>query len=80
MQLDQSPFFRKTITPWYDSNFACWVLIVAMAPVFAFALAGFLVAAGEPSFSPHTWFPTTLCTLSGFLALKVFFRLKSRHE
>ena len=80
MQLDQSPFFRKTITPWYDSNFACWVLIAAMVPVFAFAVAGILVAANDPGFVPHAWFPSTLCSLSGFLALKVFLRLRSRHE
>jgi hypothetical protein len=28
MQLDQNPFFRKQITSWYDSNFACWTIMV----------------------------------------------------
>lgn len=78
MQLDQNPFFRKTITPWHDSNFACWVLIVAMAPVFAFALGGILVATADPGFSPHAWFPSMLAVLSAFLALKIWLRLQAR--
>ena len=82
MQLDQTPFFRKTITPWYDSNLACWILIAAMVPVFAFAIGGIIVARSVPGFTPHTWFPATLCGLSGFLALKVWLRLRARvrHE
>jgi hypothetical protein len=82
MQLDQNPFFRKAITPWYDSTFACWVLIASMAPVFAFAVGGILVATADPGFSPHTWFPATLGGLSVFLAVKVWFRLqnRSRHD
>ena len=78
MQLDQNPFFRKTITPWYDSNFTCWVLIVAMIIVSAFAGGGIIVATNNQGFYPHTWFPSMLCFLSGFLALKVWFRLRAR--
>lgn len=80
MQLDQNPFFRKAITPWYDSNFACWALMVTMVPVFAFAVAGILVSTSSREFSPHTWFPSTLCFLSGFLALKLWFRLRARAD
>ncbi|MCP4719659.1 MAG: hypothetical protein GY860_09405 [Desulfobacteraceae bacterium] len=78
MQLDQNPFFRKTITSWYDSNFACWFLIVIMLFVFVFALAGMIVVSGEPEFGDHLWFPGLLVVLSGFLVLKVFIRLRIR--
>lgn len=78
MQLDQNPFFRKTITPWYDSNPACWILIVLMLLVGGFALAGMAVASAEPAFTPHTWFPGMLLFLSFFLVLKVFFRIRRR--
>ncbi len=78
MQLDQAPFFRKTITPWYDSNFACWVLIWAMVLVFCFAVGGVIVANGTPWLAPHIWFPLLLAGLSGFLAVKVFLRLRMR--
>ena len=78
MQLDQNPFFRKAITSWYDSSFACWTLITIMLFVFVFALAGMMVASGEPDFTEHLWFPVLLCFLSGFLVLKVFLRLRVR--
>lgn len=80
MQLEQNPFFRKTITSWYDSNFACWCLIGMMLFVFSFALAGMIVATGEPGFVKHLWFPGFLLFLSGFLVLKVFIRLRLRSK
>ncbi len=78
MQLDQSPFFRKTIPSWYDSTFACWLLILGMIFVFLFALTGIRVATGEPDFDRHAWFPGFLAFLSGFLVVKVYIRLKIR--
>lgn len=78
MQLDQDPFFRKTITPWYDSTFACRTLIWTMALVFCFAVGGGIVAAYTPGFSKHLWFPVMLGALAGFLMIKVWFRLKTR--
>ena len=78
MQLDQNPFFRKTITPWYDSTVACWMRIAAMTVVFCFAVGGVVVASGNPEFSPHGWFPGMLCGLSGFLVVKVYLRLRHR--
>lgn len=78
MQLDQNPFFRKAITPWYDSNVACWVLICGMVLVFFFAVGGVIVAADNSDFTPHIWFPLFLTGLSGFLTVKVYVRLNIR--
>ncbi len=78
MQLDQNPFFRKTITSWYDSTFSCWVLISAMVVVSAFGMAGVVVASGTPEFAVHSWFPGFLAFLSGMLVVKIFFRLRAR--
>lgn len=78
MQLDQNPFFRKTITPWYDSNFACWVLIWSMVLVFCFAVGGVIVSGDDPRLAPHIWFPLLLAGLSGFLVVKVYVRLNNR--
>lgn len=80
MQLDQNPFFRKAITSWYDSSVACWTLIVMMILVFVIALAGMMVASGEPDFAEHLWFPGLLAFLSGFLVLKIFIRLRIRSK
>ena len=78
MQLDQNPFFRKTITPWYDSNFACWMLIAFLILSGLFGSAGILVGLGRPDFMPHVWFPGFLTGLSLLTALKVFLRLRNR--
>ena len=78
MQLDQSPFFRKTITPWYDTNLSCWILIWSMLLVFCFALGGVFVANNDPVLVPHIWFPLLLAGLSGFLVVKVYVRLTTR--
>ena len=78
MQLDQNPFFRKPITPWYDSTFACGILIGAMLIVFCFALGGIFVAGKKSGFSPHLWFPGMRAGLAGFLVVKVYFRLRAR--
>ncbi|CCK82531.1 MULTISPECIES: hypothetical protein [Desulfobacula] len=80
MQLDQNPFFRKPITPWHDSNFACKALITVMIFVFAFAVTGVFVALGNPDFQEHIWFPGVLTFLSLFLVVKIFSRLKNRSK
>lgn len=78
MQLDQNPFFRKAITPWYDSNLSCWILIFMLCLVFAFATVGIFVAAGSDTLAPHVWFPATLAGLCLFLVIKICLRLKRR--
>ncbi|MCF6247106.1 MAG: hypothetical protein L3J69_07065 [Desulfobacula sp.] len=78
MQLDQNPFFRKTIAPWYDSNFVCWALIALLSVVFAFAITGFVVGINTPQFIDHAWFPGFLAVLCFFVVIKIYFRLKRR--
>ncbi|MBW2654151.1 MAG: hypothetical protein JRC91_04220 [Deltaproteobacteria bacterium] len=80
MQLDKNPFFRKTITPWYDSNFACWTLITILFFVVVFAIAGVFVGSDNPAFQEHVWFPGFLAFLSLFLVIKIFLRLKNRSK
>ncbi|MBC2704710.1 hypothetical protein [Desulfobacula sp.] len=80
MQLDQNPFFRKTITPWYDSNFACWTLITILFFVFVFAIAGIFVGSDNQNFHEHVWFPGFLAFLSLFVVVKIFLRLKKRSK
>jgi hypothetical protein len=80
MHLDQNPFFRKTITPWYDANPACWLVIGVMIPVFILALAGIAVAWSDPDLAEHAWFPATLAGLSFFLVVKTALRLWQRYQ
>ncbi|MCG8551739.1 MAG: hypothetical protein MI799_15160 [Desulfobacterales bacterium] len=80
MQLDQNPFFRKPITPWYDSNPACIILMVIMVPVMLFALVGIWMALTDSRLAGHAWFPGLLFGLSFFLIFKVYFRMKRRNR
>jgi uncharacterized MAPEG superfamily protein len=80
MQLDQNPFFRKNITPWYDSNFACRILMISMVFIFAFAITGIIVAFNSPYFREHVWFPGFLAFLSLFLMVKILLRLNRRSK
>jgi len=78
MRLDQNPFFRKTITPWYDTNPACWTVMGFLLLVFVFALAGMAVASADPALAEHVWFPGMLACLAFFLVIKIFFRMRRR--
>ncbi len=78
MHLDQNPFFRKPISPWYDSAPACWGMIIVMTLVFCFAVAGMVVGSARAEFSAHVWFPCALAFLSLFLVVKTGLRLRRR--
>jgi len=78
MHLDKNPFFRKTITPWYDTNPACWIVMGFLFPVFVFALTGIAVASADPALAEHVWFPGILAFLAFFLMIKILFRMRRR--
>jgi hypothetical protein len=80
MYLDQTPFFRKIIIPWYDSNSACWILMICMLLVFGFALVGVSVARLDPDLAEHAWFPGMLALLAFYLKVKLAFRLRQRFK
>lgn len=80
MQLDKTLSFRKAITPWYDSNFTCWALILFMILVCLFAFCGIMVGLSSPDLQKHVWFPCFLEGLSLFLVTKVYVRLRHRSK
>ena len=80
MQIDQNPFFRKPITPWYDSKFVCILLLVIMIPVFFFSLVGISVALTDPAFGDHVWFPVILAGFSAFVAARTLVRMRARSK
>lgn len=81
MKIDANPLFRRVITPWYDSNAACWIVLIFLVAVILFSVAGIVVARSQPDYYPHTWLPVTLLALSASVAGSVAFRLiKRRYE
>jgi hypothetical protein len=80
MRLDQNPLFRKGIVPWYDSDTACYVVIVFMVLVFLFGVGGILSAREALEYHEHIWVPVVLVVLSGGVMVSTILRLIKRSE
>jgi hypothetical protein len=78
MRLDPNPLFRRVITPWYDSNFSCILLIVAMVVVAFFSIVGWVTTRQTAAYHAHTWLPVTLLVLSLLVLFSVIVRLIRR--
>jgi hypothetical protein len=79
MRLDQSsPFFRRTIVPWYDSEVACLLTLLFLFLVFLFGMAGISVANQVAEYRPHRWVPVTLVVMSAGVILSITVRLINR--
>ncbi len=76
---DENPLFRKVVPPWYDSNWLCWIVLIAMAVMVLFSWAGIVVACSRPEYHAHTWMPVLLLVLSLLVGGSVVYRLVHRH-
>ena len=79
MHLEQGPGFRKTITPWYDSETICWAMIAGLAVAAAFGLVGIDVARDHPQWHGYMWLPMLLVALCALVILSIAFRLARRY-
>jgi hypothetical protein len=80
MRLSQNPLFRKEITPWYDSEVACSIVLLVMLLVVVFSLVGLSVARENPEFNQHAWVPFLLLVLSLAVIISTVVRLIQRHS
>lgn len=74
MQIDQSPVFRKSIVPWYDSDAACILTTAVMFIVFLFALDGVKVARYDPKYQGFIWVPALIAILSVIVCVSMIVR------
>jgi len=79
MRMDQNPFFRKIILPWYDSDMACYIFMVCMGLIMFFGFTGISVARENPANHDHIWMPLLLTILSAGVILSVLIRLLKRY-
>ncbi|MBU4184800.1 MAG: hypothetical protein KKI12_14485 [Proteobacteria bacterium] len=79
MPLDQNPLFRKVIAPWYDTEKACFTVIVFMLVVFLFGIAGILEAVEKIEYNEHIWVPALLVAMSGGVIASTSIRLIKRY-
>ena len=80
MHLDQHPFFRKIIVPWYDSEKSCAVVIGFMVLVIVFGLFGISVGYETAEFKEYIWVPVLLVIMSAGVAVSTAVRLFKRHS
>ncbi len=80
MRLDQNPFFRRAIIPWYDSNLACSIFIAISVCTLIFSLIGIKVALTEPDFGNFVWLPSVMAILSLFVMIKIMLKLIKRRQ
>ena len=79
MRIDQNPLFRKTISPWYDSEVVCIGVIMFMLIVFVFGCIGVSVAGEVAEFQGYVWIAVLLVVMSGGVILSTAIRLIKRH-
>jgi hypothetical protein len=78
MRLTQNPLFRRTITPWYDSNAACIVVLGFTLLVAVFSFVGIDVAESDPAYRAYVWLPLLLLLLSLAVLASTIIRLVQR--
>lgn len=79
MRLDENPVYRKVIVPWYDSETACFIVIVFMFLVFLFGFLGISIARETVEYHEHIWVPVFLVVMSGFVIVSTTIRLIKRY-
>ena len=79
IRLGQNPLFRKAIVPWYDSETACWIVMIFMVFVFLFGMVGISVARENIVYHEHMWVAVLLVVLSGTVIISTTIRLIKRY-
>ena len=79
MRLDQAPLYRKEIVPWWDSDFACILLVLFNFIVFLFGLTGITVAHESIDYRSSVWVPALLSALSGIAMASTITRMIHRY-
>ncbi|MFZ5571991.1 MAG: hypothetical protein ACOZF0_16450 [Thermodesulfobacteriota bacterium] len=76
---EQTVVHRKIFAPWYDTEAACFITIVLVAPVLLFSIAGIITAYEDTAFHPYGWVPIILCIMCLWVLLSISIRLAKRY-
>ena len=79
MPLNQNPLFRKVIAPWYDTEKACYIVIVFMFLVLLFGIAGISAASEKTEYNNYIWVPVLLVVMSAGVIVSISIRLIKRY-
>lgn len=78
MKIDKTPFFRKKIYPWYDSNGMCILTMFVMVLAAAFSVIGWMVGHQNVQYRGYVWVPILLLVLSLVVFVSTAVRLIDR--
>lgn len=80
MRLDyRNPVYRKVFVPWWDSEIACFLVILFMFVAFLFGMMGISAARKTPEYQSFVWVPVTVVALSIAVILSTTLRLIRRY-
>ncbi len=79
MQLDHNTLEKKEIVPWYDSETACYVILIFLFLVILFSAVGLSVSNENPEYSEYFKIPVLLLTLSIIATISTIIRLIKRY-
>ncbi|MFZ7125165.1 MAG: hypothetical protein ACOWWM_03300 [Desulfobacterales bacterium] len=80
MRQGKNPVFRRVIVPWYDSDRACWIVMLIGVSGVLFGAVGMRVALENPEFEGHLWMPALLFILSAVVVVSTAVRLIRRRK
>lgn len=80
MRQEKSPVFRRAIIPWYDSDRACWIVVVIGVLAGLFGAVGISVARESSTVVAHIWLPALLVVLSAVVVISTLVRLVRRRK
>ena len=78
MKFNREPVYRRSIYPWYDSEFACTITILLASVVLFFGTVGISVALNKYEYYSYVWVPILITTLSGVVILSNMIRLTKK--
>jgi len=79
IQIDKSLSYRKTITPWYDSDSVCMIKSLIMFIIVLFGIDGIKVARQIDAYNDYVWVPVMLFALSVIVFVTNIIRLVKRY-
>lgn len=80
MRKDRTPYFRQIIVPWYDSDPACYIVMVFLGLILIFGFIGISVVREIPDNQGYIWVPVTLILLSVSVIISTLIRLMKRYR
>lgn len=79
MKTERTLVHRKSVTPWYDTEAACYMTLFILFLFIMFAFAGISVSYERTEFQAYAKIPVIVLSMSAYATLSVIIRLARRY-